>query len=137
MDWLKPFMHKHPTRRATCCSARATTPTRCSTSSSGTCRINEIDVELHPGQLVGELGFLTPEHERTQSVECTEDVEMLTITYDKLSELYFQNPTFGFYFLQADQRTAVAEHETAGAGTGKPAQSRDGIVAWVTLAINL
>ena len=25
---------------------------------------------------------------------------MLTITYDKVGELYFQNPTFGFYFLR-------------------------------------
>ena len=46
------------------------------------------------------LGFLTPEHARTQSVECVEDTEMMVITYDKLSELYFQNPTFGFYFLR-------------------------------------
>jgi hypothetical protein len=25
---------------------------------------------------------------------------VLTITYDKVQELYFQNPTFGFYFLR-------------------------------------
>ena len=25
---------------------------------------------------------------------------MLVITYDKVSELYFQNPSFGFYFLK-------------------------------------
>ena len=25
---------------------------------------------------------------------------MLTITYDKLLELYFQNPEFGYYFLR-------------------------------------
>jgi CRP-like cAMP-binding protein len=67
---------------------------------SGACRVTELGLDLRPGQLVGELGFLTPEHRRTQTVECTEDVEMLTITYDKVGELYFQNPTFGFYFLR-------------------------------------
>ena len=55
---------------------------------------------MNYGQLVGEMGFLTPEHKRTQTVECLDDVEMLTITYDKVGELYFQNPTFGFYFLR-------------------------------------
>jgi CRP-like cAMP-binding protein len=67
---------------------------------SGTCQVNELGLDLHQGQLVGEIGFLTPGHERTQTVQCTEDVEMLTITYEKVGELYFQNPTFGFYFLK-------------------------------------
>jgi CRP-like cAMP-binding protein len=29
-----------------------------------------------------------------------ENGEVLTITYDKLLELYFQNPEFGYYFLR-------------------------------------
>jgi len=33
-------------------------------------------------------------------VECVEDGEVLTITYDKVTELYFQNPTFVFNFLR-------------------------------------
>jgi CRP-like cAMP-binding protein len=61
--------------------------------------VTEIDVELPPGRLMGELGFLTPDKRRTQTVECTEEGEVLTITYDKLLELYFQNPQFGYYFL--------------------------------------
>ena len=28
-----------------------------------------------------------------------EDGQVLTITYDKLLEIYFQNPQFGYYFL--------------------------------------
>jgi CRP-like cAMP-binding protein len=44
--------------------------------------------------------FLSKNNLRTQSVECTGDGEVLTITYDKLLELYFQNPEFGYYFLR-------------------------------------
>jgi CRP-like cAMP-binding protein len=33
------------------------------------------------------------------TVECTEDGQVLTITYEKLLEIYFQNPQFGYYFL--------------------------------------
>ena len=48
----------------------------------------------------GELAFLSPDNRRTQSLECTEDGEVLAITYDRLLEIYFQNPEFGYYFLR-------------------------------------
>ena len=100
MDWLKPFMHKHSYKKGEVLFHKDDHAEEMFYIVSGTCRIKELGIDLHPGQLVGELGFLTPEHKRTQTVECTDDVEMLTITYDKVGELYFQNPTFGFYFLR-------------------------------------
>ena len=33
------------------------------------------------------------------TIECTADGHVLTITYEKLLEIYFQNPQFGYYFL--------------------------------------
>jgi len=100
MDWLKPFMHKHSYKKGDVLFHKDDHAEEMFYIVSGTCRIKQLGIDLHPGQLVGELGFLTPEHKRTQTVECTDDVEMLTITYDKVGELYFQNPTFGFYFLR-------------------------------------
>jgi CRP/FNR family cyclic AMP-dependent transcriptional regulator len=100
MDWLKPFMHKHSYKKGEVLFHKDDHAEEMFYIVSGTCRIKELGIDLQPGQLVGELGFLTPEHKRTQTVECTDDVEMLTITYDKVGELYFQNPTFGFYFLR-------------------------------------
>src|SRR5260370_33012398 len=66
---------------------------------TGNFRVTEIGVELPPGRLMGELGFLSPDNRRTATVECTEDGHVLTITYEKLLEIYFQNPQFGYYFL--------------------------------------
>lgn len=62
--------------------------------------MREIGVELPPGRLVGELGFVTPNNRRTQTVECIESGEVLTITYDRLLEIYFDNPEFGYFFLR-------------------------------------
>jgi CRP-like cAMP-binding protein len=62
--------------------------------------VSEIGIELPPGRMMGELGFVTPNNRRTQTVKCIEDGEVLTITYEKLLELYFQNPEFGYYFLR-------------------------------------
>jgi CRP-like cAMP-binding protein len=62
--------------------------------------VTEIGVELPPGRLMGELGFITPNNKRTQTVECIEAGEVLAITYDRLLEIYFENPEFGYYFLR-------------------------------------
>jgi CRP-like cAMP-binding protein len=48
---------------------------------------------------MGELGFLTPDNRRTATIQCIEDGHVLSITYEKLLEIYFQNPQFGYYFL--------------------------------------
>ena len=49
---------------------------------------------------VGELALLTPGYQRTQTVECVESGHVLTLPYDEVRALYFENPEFGFYFLQ-------------------------------------
>lgn len=61
--------------------------------------LEEIGVELGPGQIVGEIGIVAPGNQRTQTFVCVEEGELLTISYDRVKELYFQNPSFGFYFL--------------------------------------
>ena len=100
MDWLKPFMHKHSYKQGAVLFRKGDHAEEMFYIVSGRCRINELGLELSAGHMVGELGFLTPEHQRTQTVECIDDVEMLAISYDKVRELYFQNPSFGFYLLR-------------------------------------
>jgi len=61
---------------------------------------------------------LPPENRRTQTLECIEGGEILTIRYDDLRQLYFQNPEFGFYFLRLTserlfQNVAALEREVA------------------------
>ena len=45
-------------------------------------------------------GLITSGSHRTGSVECIESGHVLTINYDRVRELYFDNPEFGFYFLR-------------------------------------
>jgi len=67
---------------------------------SGAFRVSEIDLMVPAGQFVGELALLAPDRRRTQTIECTADGELLSITYEYVMELFFQNPDFGFHFLQ-------------------------------------
>jgi hypothetical protein len=116
IEWLKPFMHKHTFEKGNTLFHKGDAADEMYYIVSGRCHVREIDVELKPGTLVGELGFLTPERIRTQTIECLDEVHVLTITYEKLTELYFQNPSFGLFFLKlTSQRLLqnVARLETA------------------------
>jgi hypothetical protein len=111
MDWLKPFMHKRSYRKGDILFNKGDHADELFYVVSGSCRVQELNLQLSPGQIIGELGFLTTDHRRTQTIECIEDVEVLAITYDKVSELYFQNPTFGFYFLRLTSKRLLQNVE--------------------------
>lgn len=100
MEWLKPFMTKRNYYKGDVLFRKSDTASEMFFIVSGEYRVTEINVDLAPGALLGEMGLLAPDNRRTQSVECTESGQVLTISYDKVRELYFQNPAFGFYFLR-------------------------------------
>ena len=56
--------------------------------------------EMGAGEYFGEIGFIAPGNKRTLSFECLEDGELLAISYSQVKQLHYQNPKFGFYFLQ-------------------------------------
>jgi cyclic nucleotide-binding protein len=99
MEWLKPFMTERRYRRGDRLCKKDDAANEMFLTITGRYLVTEIGVELPPGRIVGELGFLTPNKQRTATVECIEDGQVLTITYEKLLEIYFQNPQFGYYFL--------------------------------------
>jgi CRP-like cAMP-binding protein len=99
MEWLKPFMTERKYRRGDRLFKKDDAATEMFLTVTGKFLVREIGVEIPPGRLMGELGFLTPNQRRTATVECIEDGQVMTITYEKLLEIYFQNPQFGYYFL--------------------------------------
>jgi hypothetical protein len=99
MEWLKPFMTQRKYRQGDVLCKKGDPANEMFLTISGTFLVTEFGIELPPGSPVGELGFLTPNNQRTATVECTEAAQVLTITYERLLELYFQNPQFGYYFL--------------------------------------
>ena len=100
MDWLRPFMSPRKYRSGEVLFRKGEVAKEMFLTVTGKFLVTEIDIELPPGRMMGELGFVAPENRRTQTVKCIEDGEVLTITYEKLLELYFQNPDFGYYFLR-------------------------------------
>jgi cAMP-binding proteins - catabolite gene activator and regulatory subunit of cAMP-dependent protein kinases len=100
MDWLKPFTSTRRLRNSDIVFRKGEIANALFFVVSGRYRLEELGMDVLPGQVVGELGLLAPDQARTQTLACTEDGEMLQITYEQLKQLYYQNPQFGFYFLQ-------------------------------------
>lgn len=131
MDWLRPFMTPRKYKKGDVLFKKGDVAKEMFYTVSGKFLVKEIGIELPPGRIMGELGFIDPNNLRTGTVESLEDSEVLTITYDRLLELYFQNPEFGYYFLRltterlmqniarleatvADNRAKLSELQAAG-----------------------
>jgi CRP-like cAMP-binding protein len=100
MAWLAPYMTRRNYRKGAVLFRKGDIANEMFMAVTAEFRVVELDKTLPAGTMFGELGFLSKNNKRTQTVECTADGAVLTITYEKLLELYFQNPEFGYYFLR-------------------------------------
>jgi hypothetical protein len=130
MDWLKPYMHKRTTKSGEILFRKGDVADEMFYTVSGRYRLVESGIEIPTDRVVGELGLLSPGNQRTQSLECVEGGEIMSISYEKVKELYYQNPRFGFFFLRLTserlmQNIARMEQELAKREeSAKPAPSR-------------
>jgi Cyclic nucleotide-binding domain len=104
MDWLKPFTSTRRTKSGDVLFRKGDTADAMFFVVAGRYRLAELGMDVMQGQLVGELGLLAPDQSRTQTLGCIEGGEVLQITYEQVKQLYYQNPQFGFYFIQLTSR---------------------------------
>jgi len=100
LDWLKPFMAERHFRKGDLLFAKGEVAQEMFYTVTGRYVLVELGIEITPDQVVGELAMLAPDNRRTATLECIEDGVVLSITYEQVEQLYYQNPTFGFYFLR-------------------------------------
>jgi hypothetical protein len=65
----------------------------------GRIRLEEFGIDIGPGEVIGEIGIFSPRGKRTATAVCVVDCRLQRITRDRVRELVFQNPRFGFYLL--------------------------------------
>jgi CRP/FNR family transcriptional regulator, cyclic AMP receptor protein len=100
LDWLKPFMSERHFRKGDLLFAKGETAQEMFYPLTGRYVLVEMNIEIEPAHVVGELAMLAPDNRRTATLECISEGNVLSITYEQVEELYYQNPTFGFYFLR-------------------------------------
>lgn len=100
VDWLKIFMRRRTMAPGEVLFRKGDDADRMFFVLDGRMRLHELGLDVLPGTVVGELGMLAPARKRTQTLECKEGGSLLEIGYDKIQQLYYENPSFGFYFLR-------------------------------------
>ena len=104
MDWLKPFTSTHWARSGDVLFRKGEAADAMFFVVSGRYRLTEFGIDIPPGEIVGELGLFALNKSRTLTLECVGDGELMRIGYEQVKQLYYQNPQFGFYFIQLATR---------------------------------
>lgn len=111
VEWLRPFTRSRATHAGEVLFRRGDLADAVLFVLAGRYRAVEADVELNPGEVFGELGLIVKGHRRTQTVVCEQAGSLIVITYDEVRQLYFQNPKFGFYFLELAAQRLLSDAE--------------------------
>jgi CRP/FNR family cyclic AMP-dependent transcriptional regulator len=77
----------------------------------------EIGRVMSDGEVFGEVGLFSPQNLRTASARCADDCRVHTITREKVLELYYQNPQFGFYLIRL--MAGIVDRQPVGEATAR------------------
>jgi cyclic nucleotide-binding protein len=100
MEWLIPLMTRRKLEAGHVLFRKGDPASSLYVILAGSLRLSELGVVLGPGALVGEMGVFAPDHRRTGTAVCETDVEVGAISDQKVLQLYYQNPAFGFYLFR-------------------------------------
>ncbi|HKA35931.1 MAG TPA: cyclic nucleotide-binding domain-containing protein [Thermoanaerobaculia bacterium] len=95
-EWLIPLMTHHRYPAGHVLFRRGDEASRMYMVLEGTVRLEELGVAVPRGQLLGEIGLFAPENARMATAVCETEVEVGEIPDEKVLQLYYQNPEFGF-----------------------------------------
>ncbi len=97
--WLRPYMRTKKFAAGEILFRKGDPATELYYLAEGRIEFVEIEDELPPGRIFGEIAFFTHERKRTQTAKCLEPSTVLTIDESTLKQLYYQNPEFGFHLV--------------------------------------
>jgi CRP/FNR family cyclic AMP-dependent transcriptional regulator len=100
LDWLLPYMSRRPFRKGEVLFRRGEQASEMFYIVDGLVRLKELGITVGRGELIGEIGMFSPSKERLASAVCESDGELLAISEQKVTQLYFQNRKFGFYMIR-------------------------------------
>ncbi len=76
----------------------------------GVIRLPELDKTVGRGETLGEIGLFSRDQTRTTTAVCETDCELLRMSEDKVQQLYFQNPRFGFQLVRIITRRLIENY---------------------------
>ncbi len=100
MDCLVPYMTKRNFAKGETLFKKGDSADKIFYINKGTVDLIEIDKKVSTGEIIGEIGIFSPFKERTATAVCKEECEIFTINDETMAQLFFQNPSFGYYLIQ-------------------------------------
>jgi CRP/FNR family transcriptional regulator, cyclic AMP receptor protein len=99
LSWMTPFMRPASFRAGDTVFRKGDAADAMYVLAAGRVRLTELDVELGPGDVLGEIGVFAPQGERTATATCVDNCRMRRITRDMVRRLVLQNPQFAYYLI--------------------------------------
>ncbi|MEJ2576144.1 MAG: cyclic nucleotide-binding domain-containing protein [Gammaproteobacteria bacterium] len=100
VDWLLPYMSRRRVRAGEYLFRVDDYADEIFYIVRGTVSLPEVGVERTAGDMIGEIGLFAPNRARIASARCETDCELLTISEEKVLNLYYQSPEFGIYLVR-------------------------------------
>ena len=67
---------------------------------TGSVLLEEIDARCGPGDVLGEIGAFTSDNKRTCTAICEDDCTLYSLSYETMTQIYYQNPRFGMFLIR-------------------------------------
>jgi hypothetical protein len=96
---LRPFMNEERYASGHILFYKGEFADRMFVVSAGNLIVEEVNITLGPGDLVGEIGVFSSDQVRTSTVRCLSDVVLMSIAKQHIAQICFQNPGISFYLL--------------------------------------
>ncbi len=120
VDWLLPHMEALALPKGHVLFRKGDPADAMYFISRGRIELEEFDIELGKDSLFGEIGVFAVENVRTATAVCAEDCSLLKVSAERMRELFYQNPDFGFFLVGIITRRLVADLERATGGPLAP-----------------
>jgi CRP/FNR family cyclic AMP-dependent transcriptional regulator len=99
-DSLIPYMRSETHRKGETLFSRGDPADKLYLIGEGSVRLTELGRRLSNGAVFGEVGLFAPQAVRSATAVCEDDCRLYAIAKDKVLELYYQNPHFGFFLIR-------------------------------------
>ena len=115
VDWLLPFMRPIDLPEGHILFRKGEIADAMYFVSAGKVTIKELNVDIRKGSLFGEIGIFSLDRTRTATATCIEPCSLLLVSAEKVRELFYQNPEFGFFLVGVITRRLTEDLERAAA----------------------
>jgi hypothetical protein len=103
-EYLIPYMTKNIYRDGDVLFNRDDFADRIYFIQEGSIYLPEVEKTMSAGAVLGEVGIFAPDNRRAATAVSRGDSVIYEIHRDKVLELYYQNPQFGFYLIRSVSR---------------------------------